>query len=327
MYERTGAADKARQAYENARKVNPNYAPAVLRLARLYATGLKNPEQALVMAKEARRLAPEDAEIGYLLGRLVDQSGDHQYASDLLQESARKLPGNAEVLFDLAHVYFALGRAKDAGESMRGAVKAVTDAKAGKGLRPELGAEAQRFVELMDLYESPEKRLEAEAKVLQWLKEKPDYLPVQMVAGLIHEQRNRVQEAKQAYEKIIAENPQFAPAQKQLAGVYTDQLGDQQKALGLAKKAREVLTDDAELAKTLGKIAYRQGDFPSAITFLEESSSKRGEDAEVFYFLGMAQYQKKAKEESKTALDRAMALSPNAAFAPEVKKILAELEK
>jgi tetratricopeptide (TPR) repeat protein len=327
IYERTGAPEKARQAYEDAKKSNPTSAPALFQLARLYSTSLKNPQQALKLAKEARKLAPEDAEIGYLLGRLVDQSGDHQYASDLLQESARKLPGNPEVLFDLAQVYFAIGRVNDAGETMRRAVKLASDAKASRGLRPELGAEAQRFLELIGLYESPEKRLEAEAKVQEWLKEKPDSLPTQMVAGLIHEQRNRVQEAKQAYEKILAGNSQFALAKKQLAGLYTDQLGDQQKALELAKQAREVLTDDADLAKTLGKIAYRRGDFPNAITFLEESSAKHSEDAEVFYFLGMAQYQQKAKEESKSALDRAMSLSPNAAFAPEVKKVLAELEK
>jgi Flp pilus assembly protein TadD len=112
-----------------------------------------------------------------------------------------------------------------------------------------------------------------------------------------------------------------------LAGIYTDSVGDQQKALELAKKAREVLTDNPELAKTLGKIAYRRSDFANAIAFLKESSAKRSEDAEVFYFLGMSQYRQKEKEESKSALDRALTLSPNAAFAPEVKKTLAELGK
>ena len=147
------------------------------------------------------------------------------------------------------------------------------------------------------------------------------------LGGHHFEQRGRIPEARLAYEKILAEDPQFAPARKQLAGLYTDYLGDQKKALEFAKKAHEVLTQDSELAKTLGKIAYRQGDFSNAITFLQESSAKRAEDAEVFYFLGMAHYQRKAKEESKSALERALALGPTAPFAPEIKKTLSELDK
>src|SRR5262249_52839952 len=126
IYERTGASDNARQAYENALKLNANSAPILFRLARLYDTSLKNPKQALALAKEARKLAPDDPGIGYLLGRLAYQRGDHQAASDLLQESARKLPGNPEVLFDLAHAFYATGRVTDAGETMRGAIKAAS---------------------------------------------------------------------------------------------------------------------------------------------------------------------------------------------------------
>src|SRR6185369_17242423 len=136
IYERTGAPGKALAAYEKAKKSNPNSAAVLFRLARLYGTDLKDHKLALERAKDARKLAPDDAEIGYLLGRLVDQDGDHQFASELLQESARKLPGNPDVLFDLAQVYFALGRVSDAGETMRRAVQAATDPKAGRGVRP-----------------------------------------------------------------------------------------------------------------------------------------------------------------------------------------------
>ena len=324
IYERTGAPDKARQAFEDARKANPNSAPVVLQLARVYATGLKNPQQALVFAREARKLAPEDAEIAYQLGRLAAQNGDSPWATSLLQESAQKMPGNPEVLFHLAHALFAIGRVNDAEDTMRRATSLLGSQN------PELGtlkADAQWFQALIGFYKSSEKRLDAETQVQQLLKARPDYLPASIVAALIQEQRGRFPEAKLVYENILAAHPEFAPARKQLAGLYTDHLGDQQKALEMASKARETLQDDAELAKTLGKIAYRRNDFPNAVRFLQESSLKRAQDAEVFYFLGMAHYQRKLKDESTRALDRALALNPNAPYAPEVKKVLAELKK
>lgn len=319
IYERTGVPDKARQAYEDARKVNPGSAPVLFALARLYSTDLKNPQQALALASEARKLAPEDAAIAHLLGRLAFQSGDHVRAANLLQESARKLPDHPEVIFDLAQAVYAVGRVNEAGETMRRAV-------GGGGLKGENALEAQSFLEMLDLAKDSGRQLAAEAEVQQALKARPNLLPALVVAALIQEQSGNVPEAKEAFEKILVANPQFAPARKQLAEIYTDQ-GDQQKAQEQATKAREVLTDDPELTKILGKIAYRRGDFPGAILFLRESSLKRPEDGELFYFLGMAQNQRKAKEESKLALQRALTLSPGAAFVSEAKKALAELEK
>ena len=166
-----------------------------------------------------------------------------------------------------------------------------------------------------------------ETQVQQALKARPDYLPAQLIVGLIQEKRGRASEAKQTYEKILAENPQFAPARKQLAGIYTDRLGDQQKALELASKARDVLVEDAELAKILGKIAFRRNEFEGAVRFLQESSLKRGQDAELYFYLGMAHYKLKAKAESKRALDRAASLNPDAALMPELKKVLSELNQ
>ena len=319
LYERTGLPDKARQTYESARKANPNSATVLLQLARLNSTALKNPSQALILAREARKLAPDDPEIAHLLGRVADQSGDHQWASSLLQESAQKQPDNPEIPFDLAHALYSLGRVNEAEEVMRRALQT-------RAAFPQ-AQEAQSFLALITLLKAPEKCLESEAQVQQLLKARPDYLPVLMIAGLIDEQRGRATDARQTYEKIISQSPQFAPARKQLAALYTDRLNDQQKAFEQASKARELLADDPDLAKTLGKIAYRRNDSRAAVRFLQESSLKRPDDSEVFYFLGLAHNQLKENDPTKQALNRSLTLNPNAPFAPEVRKILQGLTK
>lgn len=325
--ERGGAHDMARKYYEDARSVNPASLPAIVGLVRLYSGPLKDAAKAMVLAKEARKLSPEDPEIAFLLGRLAAGSGDHQWASDLLQESSRKQPGNKEGLFQLALSTYAVGRVSEAEEIMTRATAGPATPDASIALAGDALKESAAFLSMVALSKDPKKRLEAESMVQQALKERPNFLAAEFVSGLIKEQRGNTQEARQTYEKIVAAFPRFAPARKQLAGILTDQAGDQKKALDHAMKAREALGDDVELTKILGKIAYRQADYPTAVRALETSSAKLKDDPEVFYFLGMAHHQQKAKAEAIQALERCVALAPDAAIAIEAKKTLALLAK
>lgn len=318
IFERTGAPEKARQIYEEARKINPSSVSVLFRFARLFANGLKDPAQALSLASEARKLAPDDADVAHLLGRITYEAGDHTKAVNLLRECSRKQPENTTFLFDLARAAYAVGRVDEAEDTMRRA--------AGVGsLKGEQAKEAESFIDLIALSKSPEKLLAAEARVKEIIETRPNDLSAMLLTGSIQDQKGQNEEARQTYDKIVSQFPQFAPARKLLANLYTEKLGDQEKALEQASKAREVLTGDPELAKILGKIAFRQGDLQKATIFLQESSLKRTEDAELFFYLGMTHSQKKAKEECRRALERAIRLSPEAPFAPEATRVLAEL--
>ena len=83
ILERDGAFDEAAQIDEAALKSNPQNLSAASRLAGLYANHLNDPRKALAWAKAAHNLAPEDAHISHLLGRLVYQTGDYKYAASL----------------------------------------------------------------------------------------------------------------------------------------------------------------------------------------------------------------------------------------------------
>ena len=90
-------------------------------------------------------------------------------------------------------------------------------------------------------------------------------------------------------------------------------------------KARAAFPDNAELAKALGILLYRQADYSRAASLLKESAAKRPTDADAFFYLGLAQVQLKDAA-AKTSLQRALELNLPADHAAEARKALAGLK-
>jgi Flp pilus assembly protein TadD len=278
---------------------------------------LRNPRRALELAKTAHDLAPEDAAVARTLGRLAFQAGDFKWSLSLLEESARKLVADPEVLCDLAWAQYSVGRVADAETNMQNALR--------PGTAFTRTDEARRFLSFSPLAWDLAKAQLATAQIQEALKADPNYAPALLAAAVVYEQQNNLNAARQACEKVLARYPYFAPANKRLAALYVA-LGDNQKAYNQASKAREALPDDPEVARTLGVVLYQRGDYVRAVQFLKESARKRATDAELFYYLGMAHYRIKEKGESKQALRQALTLNANANFVEEAKKVLAELK-
>ena len=79
----------------------PDFAPAQKRLAMLYAQEPSTSAAAYDLAAKARKTLPDDAKLAELLGRLSYEKKEYQRAIQLLQESARKRPLEADSLFYL----------------------------------------------------------------------------------------------------------------------------------------------------------------------------------------------------------------------------------
>jgi tetratricopeptide (TPR) repeat protein len=318
IYQRDGATDKAIAAYESTLKADPDNLPALLNLARLYSAN-KNTSRALELAKTAYKLAPDNPEAGHIFGRLAYETGDYKLSLNLLREIARNQPGDATILFDFARAAYAMGQVPDAETAMRGALQSGgfsgTD-------------DANRFLNLTALADNPAQAAAAAGQVETILKAEPNYVPALVAQAVIGEQKNDVAAERQSYEKVLGQYPDFAPAQKRLAILAAENPGNGNdlQTYEYATKARAAFPDDAEVAKALGIILYRQGDSVRAEKLLLESSGQRSSDAEVFYYLGMAEYQLKKTAQCKTNLQQALTLNLSGAFAADAKKILAELK-
>ena len=314
IYERDGSLDKAAKIYEQTLKQNPQNAQMMGHLAALYVA-LNQSEKAMDLDKEAHKLAPNDPAISCMLGRLVFQSGDYNWAASLLQDAAPKLPNQPDVQYDLAWSYYSVGRANDAEKTMQSATPGLSGARLG---------DAKLFLAMGDATKNPTPAAAAEAT--QILSTNANYVPALMVSAVQAEKQGKPDDAKNFYEKALARYPAFVPAGRNLVILYAAHPGDDQRAYDLGVKARAAYPDDAELARSLGILAYRRGDYTRASQLLQESSQKFGQDGEVLYYLGMAHYQLKQKSASKSELQRALGLNLESKLAEDARKTLAELK-
>jgi tetratricopeptide (TPR) repeat protein len=318
IYERDGAFQKAADIYERVLRQNSKNVAATISLARLNSEHLRNSSRALELAKTARNLAADDPSVSHVLGRVAFREGDHKWALSLLQESARKLTSQPQVLHDLAWACFSMGLLPEAESTMHNALKAGADF-------PGIDS-ARQFVEMLALSRDAAKATQSATRIQDTLKTNPDYAPALMAAAAIDQQQNNFAAARQAYEKILARYPHCVVAFKHLAILCGERLGDYQAAYDYAVKAREAFPDDPEVAKALGMVVYRRGDYARSAQLLNESARKRPSDADLLFYLAMAQAKLKEPGESQEALRQALALTSNSQLADEAKRVVAELQ-
>jgi tetratricopeptide (TPR) repeat protein len=315
-YEKQGEAGNAAAAYEQALKLNPKLPNAALKLAQLYAGPLQKRDKALEFAKKARELSPNDVQAAGALGRVAFQAGNFTWAYSLLQESARQGSVDPDILHDLAMTTYALGKVSDARQTMQRSLTARPDAAQSEN--------AKRFLAMTALDQSSAEVVAAEPEVQKILKTQPDYVPALMAQAAIQLQRNDAKAAAGIYSQVLGRYPDFAPAQKRLAAIYAESPDDLAKAYDLAMKARKVLPDDPELARTLAELNFKRKEFAYAIQLFQESVGKQPLPAKDLYYLGMAQLQTKQDSKGRETLERALAAGLEDPFAQEAKHQLAE---
>lgn len=316
---RDNRPDAAAADFERTLTLHPRNTVALTALAELYFGPLAKPERAREIAKQAREAAPTDGQLAWKLGRLLFEAGEHTWAHGLLQDAARSVSHDPEVLHDLARAHYSIGRVAEAETALQAYLAAGTRGTA----RPS----AQRMATLLAATLQPAPPTETVASARRLLEQESDYVPALQVSAIGHMQEKKPEEAIRSFERILALYPQFFPAMRQLAVIYGEQLGNDDKADEWARKTLKLVPDDPESAYQIGVVSFRRGNYEEAVKFLGQSIRRRDDRAEAHFFLGMAYFNLRNGIECGNALQRALQLKLPPQETNEARRVLDQLAR
>lgn len=133
-----GDVQAARQSFEKALARYPDFTPAHRQLAIIHSKTKGDSAKALEHATKARAVFPDDPELAKAFGVIVFRQGNFGRAQSLLQESARRLANDPEVMFYLGMAQHQLKSQTASVASLKRALEL--------GLSGDLAVEANRLL-------------------------------------------------------------------------------------------------------------------------------------------------------------------------------------
>lgn len=342
----TGARQPAIRILDRLLAKRPDELRAWVLLGSMYLAG-REPAEAADAYRKVVALAPKEPRAPYLLGLALLAQGKSAEARQAFEASLALAPAYVEPLAQLVGMALAakapdtaadrvqqqIGRAPHSGalHALLGRIyvtrgqldRAETAFLRATQLEPRL---FDAYRALAEIYAREGKDAAALAKAAETFRANPKDVPALMLVAVIHERSGDRPKALEAYERVLAVDPNFVPAANNAAYLYAERGGDQDRALDLARRAREAAPEEPRLADTLGWVLYKRGAYRQALALLSESGAKLPDSADVQYHLGLTLHKLRRPGEARRALTRALALDPKFLGAAEAARVLAELD-
>lgn len=330
---------------ENAFDKRPKPTEALRTLGAAYL-GRGDGGRAAACFAEILKTHPFDAPALYFMGVSLRLGGRNDQAARYLEKAMQAAPGSTDPVIELARIYVSENKRDQAVGLVRSRLEASPEnarlylllgtlLPAGKG-RSEAEAALLRGIEidpalspcrleLAKIYSAAGRRDEALAVLEQGIANDPRNVGLLMASGTLHQQKGEAEAARAAYEKSVELEPENALALNNLAYILAVRFSDYEKALRLARRAKELDPDNPRVADTLGWVLYLNGNAEWSLGYLRESASKIPDNPEVQYHLGMALQKLGNPKPAREALKRALQLDPDFPAADEIRQTLSNL--
>jgi tetratricopeptide (TPR) repeat protein len=132
-----------------------------------------------------------------------------------------------------------------------------------------------------------------------------------LIVGMILEMQNKIPEAKQKYDEVLAINPDSMVAANNLAYLYAETRENLERALTLAQTAVGRAPDDPNVRDTLGWVYYQRDLNDLAVRAFEESLAKNPNNPLVHYHLGLASAKQGNLVRARRSYQAALKLKPD----------------
>jgi tetratricopeptide (TPR) repeat protein len=270
----SGRLSEALVVSENCRRDFPAEPQAHV-LAALVLRQLQRVEDARIAFERALELEPNHPVASAQLVE-IDLAADRlEAALDRAEVLARENPGLATAHLVLGRVLLAVDRPGPAEVALRRALELDPTSRAAQLLVARLYSSTGRSAEALVELEAVASRDSHDPGVL-------------MLIGSLHSQARSYVQARMAYERALAINPDYAPALNNLAYLLGEHFDQVDRAYELASRARTLQPDDPSIADTLGWIHFKRGDYQEALGLFKESAAGLPEEAEIQFHLGLA---------------------------------------
>lgn len=130
------------------------------------------------------------------------------------------------------------------------------------------------------------------------------------VLGMLHKTMSQFKLAEKDYETALALDRDAAVAANNLAWLYCEQAGDMDKALELARHAKELLPNVSTVSDTLAWIYFKRQLFESAIPLLQEAVREQPKDPQFRFHLAASLPGAGKEAQARQELDEALRLDP-----------------
>jgi tetratricopeptide (TPR) repeat protein len=320
---------------------NPKDRTARLLYARtLVASG--DPVRAQTELAQLVKDAPKDLEARLELGALAFERQKYRDTIETLNDL--RSSGDARVFAGLIAAYSRLGQTDKAVEAANEGLKQSPDSTV---IREQL-AEAATFGGKFNLAISEFQKLIAanpksvqsyvrlgavyqltgdNANAVRLFQQAHDLAPSELgpalTLGEALSQAGRKDEANAVYQTVLKLHPNDATALNNTAYFLSNNGGDLNEALRLARTAVEKVPDQPGFADTLGYVYLKRGQHDSAIQTFSSLVRKYPNYPTYHYHLGMALYETGDKMRAKKELRDALAAHPSAKDTAKIKELLA----
>lgn len=247
LYEQEGKLDQAREAYETALRLNPDYADSHNNLGAMY---LKAGEidKAIDSYRTAGRLAPWSADVQSNLGHALLEKGLYAEAVRAFQR-AHEIDGEApQPLVNLGNAYLRMKRFQEAVSAYGEALRMRPDAAE---VHHNLGyafLESGRLDDALESFDSA-------------LRLRPRYASARNNKGTVFLRKGRFEEAERAFEGAIQADSEFRPAYINLAmtRLRGNEIG---KAEDVLRRLLKVNPNDSTALDLLAQIEQAKSSAP-----------------------------------------------------------------
>ena len=245
----------------------------------------RNPEEAISIYQRMTELFPTLPEPRLLLGTVQLAQGKRADAYATLEKANQIDPNYLPATEGLVDIDLADKQPEKATTRIQAYLDKNPDSAQALAIRAKVrlaqqdngGAEADlvksvelnrkleaSYLLLARLYVATNRAQKAVEKLQEYTKDNTTVAALMELATL-QQRQGHFSEARDAYEKVIKAAPHNALALNNLAVLYTEQLGQIDRAYDLAKQARDEYPVDPHVADTLGWITFKKGDYRNAL--------------------------------------------------------------